>query len=84
MEPAASIIRRLGGEANVSRITGRGATAPYKWQYSVEKGGTGGLIPQRLHTVLLDHARAHGIALSPTDFFVAHDRPSRSAEEACA
>ncbi len=62
MEPAATIIRQLGGEANVSRITGRGATAPYKWQYSVEKGGTGGLIPQRLQGGL--ECRASEIAMT--------------------
>jgi len=68
MEPAATIITLLGGEAKVSEITGRGLTAPYKWQYPVEKGGTGGLIPQRLHTKLLDYARAKGIALAAADF----------------
>lgn len=73
MEPAATVISRLGGEAKVSEITGRGLTAPYKWQYPIEKGGTGGLIPQRLHRVLLDYARANGIALSPADFLPAHD-----------
>lgn len=82
MEPAASIIRRLGGEAKVSEITGRGLTAPYKWQYAVEKGGTGGLIPQRLHRILLDYAEAQGIALSPADFLPVHDQtPTPAASQ---
>lgn len=68
MEPASSVIKRLGGEAKVSEITRRGTTAPYKWQYPIDKGGTGGLIPQRLHRVLLDYAEANGIDLLPTDF----------------
>lgn len=73
MEPAASIIKRLGGEAKVSEITGRAYTAPYRWQHPIEKGGTGGLIPQKLHRALLDHARANGIALSAADFLPVHD-----------
>jgi hypothetical protein len=73
MEPATSIIKRLGGEAKVSEITGRGLTAPYKWQYPVEKGGTGGLIPQKVHPLLLDYARANGIPLSAADFLPMHD-----------
>lgn len=76
MEPAATIIKRLGGEAKVSEITQRGVTAPYKWQYPVEKGGTGGLIPQRLHRTLLDYAAANGVELSPADFLPVHPQPS--------
>ncbi|MBD3845963.1 hypothetical protein IED13_09660 [Bosea sp. SSUT16] len=76
MEPAASVIARLGGEKIVSEITGRAYTAPYRWQQSVEKGGTGGLIPQRLHIKLLEYAMANGIALSPADFLPVHPQPS--------
>lgn len=67
-EPASSIISRLGGEAEVSRIAGTAYTAPYRWQHRREKGGTGGQIPQRYHRVLLDHARAQGIDLTADDF----------------
>lgn len=79
MEPAATIIKLLGGEGKVSEITGRGLTAPYKWQYPIDRGGTGGLIPQRLHVKLLDYARAHGIELSPADFLPVHPQPSAPA-----
>jgi hypothetical protein len=84
MEPAATIISRLGGEKTVSEITGRAYTAPYRWQHPVGKGGTGGLIPQKHHVALLDYARAHGIELTPADFFPRHDLSSRVAEEASA
>lgn len=80
MEPARSIIKRLGGEAKVSEITGRGTTAPYKWQYPLARGGTGGLIPQRLHQRLLDYARANGIPLAPADFLPVH-QPSPEAPQ---
>lgn len=68
MEPAESIIKRLGGEAVVSKITGTSFTAPYRWQHAREKGGTGGLIPQRYHRTLLDYAQQNEIELNAEDF----------------
>ena len=72
MEPARTIIRLLGGEKVVSEITGTAYTAPYRWQHDRTRGGTGGLIPQRHHPKLLDHARAQGIELGAQDFLPAH------------
>ncbi|MCZ7659167.1 MAG: hypothetical protein M5U07_15545 [Xanthobacteraceae bacterium] len=68
MEPAASIVRKLGGEARVAHATGTSYTAPYRWQHPREKGGTGGLIPQRHHRTLLDYARVRRIPLTAEDF----------------
>lgn len=68
MEPAKSIIQKLGGEAVVSQITQTAYTAPYRWQHSRSKGGTDGLVPQRHHQKLLDYARANGIALEAAEF----------------
>ena len=70
MDPAAHIIRKLGGEAAVAGITGLALTAPYRWQYEKSRGGTGGLIPQAHHRALLDYAHAHGIALSAEEFLM--------------
>lgn len=68
MEPAKTIIKRLGGEATVSGITGTAFTAPYRWQHPKEKGGTGGLIPQRHHRALLEYAKQNEIGLRADDF----------------
>lgn len=68
MEPAATIIRNLGGEAVVAAILGMAYTAPYRWQHAKEKGGTGGLIPQRHHRALLDYAKQKGVKLRADDF----------------
>lgn len=68
MEPAKTIIQKLGGEAVVSRITETAYTAPYRWQHPREKGGTGGVIPQRYHRTLLDYAQANDIPLSAEEF----------------
>lgn len=73
MEPAHTIVKRLGGEARVSEITGTSGNAPYRWQYPREKGGTGGLIPQRYHRTLLNHARDEGVDLKAEDFLAAEE-----------
>jgi hypothetical protein len=77
MDPASSIIERLGGEAVVSKITKTAYTAPYRWQHSREKGGTGGVIPQRHHRTLLDYARARGIPLRAEEFLAPPAKPAR-------
>lgn len=68
MEPAASIIKLLGGEAVVTKVTGLAYTAPYRWQHSEEKGGTAGFIPRKHHQALLDYAAEHGLPLKPEHF----------------
>jgi hypothetical protein len=76
MNPASDIVRKLGGPEVVSRITETASTAPYRWQHAKEKGGTGGLIPQRYHRLLLDYAKENAIDLTAEDFL-----PVREAAE---
>ncbi len=73
MEPARTIVARLGGAAAVAQVAGTALTAPYRWQYSRARGGTGGRIPQRHHRALLGFARAQGIALSADDLLPRND-----------
>lgn len=80
MEPAKTIIRRLGGEAAVSKVTGTAFTAPYRWQHPRERGGCDGRIPQKHVPILLQYARDHGIQLSANDFLGLPTAPA--AEEA--
>lgn len=76
MEPASTIIKAVGGEGAASQITGTAYTAPYRWQQPKEKGGTGGLIPQRHHPAILAFAQQNGIAISAEDFLPTHPTPS--------
>lgn len=69
MEPAASIIARLGGARIVAAATGTAYTAPYRWQHPTEKGGTGGNIPAKHIPSLLALAKEKGVALTAADFF---------------
>lgn len=68
-DPAASVIRKLGGEKIVSEITGTAYTAPYRWQYAVDNRGTGGKVPAKHIPALLRYAADMGIELSASDFF---------------
>lgn len=68
MDPASTIIKKLGGEALVAKITKTAFTAPYRWQQEKSKGGTDGLIPQRHHRPLLDYAHANDIPLIAEEF----------------
>ncbi len=86
MEPARSIIALFRtsdftGPEIVSGITGTRLTAPYRWMQSVQKGGTGGLIPQRHHATLIDAARERGLPLR-YEHFAADQTPDFSEAEA--
>jgi hypothetical protein len=79
MEPAATIIKKLGGEAVVAEITATALSAPYRWQYPRERGGTGGRVPQRHHRLLLAYARQRGISLSAEEFLPSEHVPNGDA-----
>lgn len=79
MDPASSIIERLGGVAVVSDLTGTAYTAPYRWTYPRDRGGTDGAIPQRHHRTLLDYAARKGIPLDANDFLLPRRRERRAA-----
>lgn len=84
LEPAKSIIERLGGEFIAAKIAGTKAVAPYRWQYERMRGGTGGLIPQRHHPALLAYARLMGIALSAEEFLPVNAACSPSVDNIAA
>lgn len=67
MEPAATIIEKLGGHRAVSEALGVAYTAPYRWTYPRERGGTDGRVPAKYHRSLLNLAAEAGVALSPAD-----------------
>lgn len=69
MSVAKSIINKLGGVAKVAEITGLTTKQIHCWTYERTRGGTGGLIPAKHQSLLLDAARLKGIELGPADFF---------------
>lgn len=74
LEPAKSIIARLGGEEKVQEITGASRTRVYRWQLPKERGGTDGRIPQKPAEKLLDYARKARIKLNAEEFFRSVER----------
>jgi hypothetical protein len=68
LDPAKTVIERLGGVDKVSEITGKHRTRVFRWMYPQTRGGTGGLIPQRQIPLLLDFANKNKICLAPSDF----------------
>jgi hypothetical protein len=68
MEPAASIITALGGDTAVAAITGVHRTRVANWKRGKDVGGTGGVIPLKHISKLLDAARARDIPLTAAQF----------------
>lgn len=82
MEPAQTIITKLGGPGVVAGVVKIHRTRISNWKRSRESGGTDGLIPQRYHRTLLDYASENSIELSAEDFLAPRiSSPEREAAE---
>lgn len=68
-EPAATIIREIGGASKAAEITGVAKVQVYRWMWSVGDGGTGGCIPTRRAQRLFEWARANGKDIPAELFF---------------
>ena len=68
MEPANSIIQKLGGATRVARILGMNRVSVCKWRRPRSLGGTGGIIPIVRVRPLIEAASAGGIRLVAEDF----------------
>lgn len=81
-EPAAQIIRTLGGLSVVAKAADVTPTSVQRWRLPSEKGGTGGFIPRKHHDAIVKLAAERGIAL-PLHAFIDVDA-ARAAFEAAA
>lgn len=79
MEPAASIIGKLGGDTVVASIAGVHRTRVANWKRPKEAGGTGGTIPFGHVPALLAAAKDRGIELSADDFLPAPSKTEGAA-----
>ena len=67
--PAKRILRLLDMSAlALSKKLDLSEAAVYRWTYSREKAGTGGLIPQKYHEAIVEIAKKKKIVIKPTDF----------------
>ncbi len=82
MEPAQTIIAKLGGPGTVSEVVGIHRTRVSNWQRPRAKGGTNGLIPQDYHLRLIDFAAEKGVVLTGNDFLPLRSQPSSEQVDA--
>lgn len=67
MEPAKTVIDKLGGAQAVADFLGVSPVRVYCWTYPRTRGGTGGLIPAKHQAKLLQMADRLGIRLRAAD-----------------
>lgn len=68
LEPAQTIVRKLGGPSVVAGIAGVHRTRVSNWMRPKSAGGTGGVIPFKHVPALIEAAKAMGLDLSADDF----------------
>lgn len=68
MEPARTIIDKLGGPTRIARAIGIHRARVGYWAVPSSKGGTNGVIPHKHVAKLLELAREQGVPLSTLDF----------------
>jgi hypothetical protein len=68
MEPARTIIRKLGGDTKVAALASVHRVTVAKWKRPRASGGTGGTIPLAHIPNLLMAAKAVGVPLTAEDF----------------
>lgn len=66
-QPASGVIDQFGGHEAVADIVGLHPTSVYRWTCSVERGGTGGRIPQQYFPALIKVAKYQNIDLTIND-----------------
>ena len=65
---AGRVIEKCGGFRQVAEWLGLDLTSVYRFTYPRERGGTGGLIPSKYLTPLVQKAQENGIDLQGNDF----------------
>lgn len=68
-DPAATIIKYLGGCEHVAKITDKTYQAIWRAARPRNRGGGGGVLSGDIQLKLLDFARLHRVSLSATDFY---------------
>lgn len=71
LDPARSIIKKFGGEANVAKITGRHITRVRRWTFPKGKNGSDGIIPMPEALKLIAYHKSSGMGDLSMDAFVA-------------
>lgn len=78
MEPASTIISKLGGPAKLARELGLNRVTVSKWKRPRESGGTGGLIPNKHMRAILNAAKDGGVEITAECFLPPEDETARA------
>ena len=73
MEPASTIVKKLGGPNAVAKIVGVHRTRVSNWMRPKSRGGTGGRVPQSHHFAILAEAKLRKIDIIASDFLCPPD-----------
>lgn len=84
LDPAYTIIRKLGGIEKAAEASGASENRVYRWQLPRDRGGTDGLIPSKRQQRILDWAAERNIKLRPADFFVSRRQSTAEARASAA
>lgn len=68
MSQAARIIAKFGGARRLAALTKKNPSAVYKWDYPVDRGGTGGMVPSSAVKDVKEAAELAGIELTEADW----------------
>lgn len=63
------VIDKVGGFRAAAEVCRIDIAQVYRWTYEKNKGGTGGLVPAKHQSKLLDFAKTTGLPLEAEDFF---------------
>lgn len=66
---AKAVIKKCGGAKRTAGIVGRNISWVYRWTYSKERSGTGGVVPHADAQKLLEAASRGEVNLTAEDFF---------------
>lgn len=67
LDPARTVVAKLGGVRATARILGVNPSAVSRWLVSRQEKGTGGAVPLKHWQALLDYAKQERIKLSVTE-----------------
>lgn len=81
LEPAATVLRIIGGAAVAATVTGLGRIQCWRWTQPKSKGGTDGLIPSEHQETLLSWAERNGKSLTADDLV---RKPIDASQDAAA
>ena len=67
LEPARTIIIRLGGVTRTAEVAGCKPSSVSRWMIPQDQGGTAGTIPQKYWHAIVQHCKEHKIKLDIYD-----------------